>query len=81
MKQYTTEGVENKQSIARIERGDEQDVNPAYSSNDYEEFCQYQKDKGLRRDLWDTLPQMWDRELRFRDEFEQALIKFSESKN
>jgi len=64
--------------LVRLERGDGQAVNPAYSSDGYEEFCQREKDKGLRRDLWDKLPELWERELEFRAKFEAALAKFSE---
>lgn len=64
--------------LVRLEQGDGQVVSPAYSSQDYQEFCEREKAKGLRRDLWDTLPQMWEEELKFRAEFEGAITRFSE---
>ena len=67
--------------FVRLERGDGQAASPAYSSNNYEDFCQCEKEKGLRRDLWHTLPQMWKEELKFRAEFEEALAKFCEPNN
>lgn len=72
------EWLQTLPQLVQIERGDGQVATPAYQSASYEEFCQREKDKGLRRDLWHTLPQMWGEELKFRTEFEDTLEKFSE---
>ena len=48
-----------------------------YESANFEEFCEQQKRKGLRKKFWPTLPQMWQEELDFRKEFEDALEKFT----
>ena len=64
--------------LVRLGRGDWQSATPYYSSTSYEEFCQREKEKGLRRDLWHALPNMWEEEMKFRADFEAALAKFSE---
>lgn len=48
-------------------------IRPLYSSNNYKEFCNRQKLKGLERRYWKSLPKMWKEELKFRNEFENAL--------
>ena len=51
------------------------EAKPLYSSRDYEEYCQQQKDKGLLKCYWEILPAMWEEELAFRRELEEALDK------
>ena len=48
---------------------------PLYPSKDYQEFCDHQKAKGLRKRYWKDLPKMWKKELEFREELEDALNK------
>ena len=50
---------------------------PLYPSKDFEEFCAHQKQKGLKREFWKDLSKMWEEELDFRKEFEDALNKFA----
>jgi len=48
---------------------------PLYASTDFKEYCAEQKAKGLNRSLWRHLPEMWEDELQFRADFEEALAK------
>lgn len=48
-------------------------VRPLYPSKDYAEYVADQKRKGLLRRYWKDLPKMWEEELKFRREFEDAL--------
>lgn len=52
-------------------------MKPLYDCQEYKDFCKIQKEKGLRKELWKELPEMWQRELEFREEFESALLNFS----
>lgn len=64
------------------QRGDESafgvaagSARPLYASTDFKEYCAEQKAKGLNRSLWRHLPEMWEDELQFRADFEEALAK------
>ena len=48
-------------------------VMPLYPSKDFEAYVADQKRKGLMRRYWKDLPKMWEEELKFRREFEDAL--------
>jgi hypothetical protein len=48
-----------------------------YPSNNYTEYCEHQKRKGLMRKYWKDLPNMWRNELKFRRELEGALNDFA----
>ena len=56
-------------------------MKPLYSSDDYESFCEYEKQKGLDKKYWKNLPEMWREELRFRKEFEECLNNPEKMKN
>jgi len=49
---------------------------PLYDSKDYKEFVKNEKAKGLIRSEWKNLPKLYQKELDFRAEFEQALDNF-----
>lgn len=51
-------------------------MKPLYSTENYEDFCEYQKSKGLDKKYWNNLPQMWKEEQEFREEFEKAINDF-----
>ena len=53
-------------------------LNITYDSEDYEEFCERQKYKGLRKEFWHELPAMYMEELEFRAELEGSLERFSD---
>ena len=44
-----------------------------YDSADYRTFCKEQKAKGLQKQHWKDLPQMWVEELAFRRDLEKSL--------
>lgn len=48
-------------------------IDPLYPSKDYKEFVDYHKQKGLSRNHWKDLPKMWEDELQFRREMNEAL--------
>jgi hypothetical protein len=48
---------------------------PLYNSKDFEEFCEAQKTKGLHPKYWCELPRLWQEELDFRKELEDALVE------
>ena len=67
-KRLTTESP-----LAESSPADQRMVRPLYPSKDYAEYVADQKRKGLMRRHWKDLPKMWDEELKFRREFEDAL--------
>jgi len=52
---------------------------PHYDTEDYREYVRFQKADGLKKKHWKDLPKMWEEELRFRKDFENALANFVKS--
>ena len=48
-------------------------IKPIYLSDDYTSFVELQKRKGLKPECWKDLPKMWEEELEFRKEYEEAI--------
>lgn len=44
-----------------------------YDTHTYEEFAALEKQRGLDERYWDDLPKMWENELLFRKELEDAV--------
>lgn len=63
----------NERKSGATETSSNERVMPLYPSKDFKAYVADQKRKGLMRRYWKNLPKMWEEELNFRREIEDAL--------